>query len=175
MELTHRTQTSLQAELDPRSQAQKDAASTIYSALYDWQTRVILLHPAANFSEPLVAQLRTVELLHGAGVVLATGKRRRIGYTALSYCWGPPEFEKEIELYGKMYPITQNLYDALLHLRNERTPVTLWIDALCTSSLPYYVVGNFLTAHMGARYQSMGCRRAISANFQYDDYLLEGF
>lgn len=96
---------------------------------------MISLQSAASVSEPIVAQLTTVELLHGPGVVLAAGKRRRIGYTALSYCWGPPDFGKEIKLDGVVYPVTQNLFDALLHLRGERTPLTLWVDALCTSRL----------------------------------------
>lgn len=143
MELTLRTSASSKPSLDPRSQAQKEAAAVIYSPLYDWQARVILLQPAASFAEPLVAQLSTVELLHGPGVVLAAGKRRRIGYTALSYCWGPPDFRKEIQLDGQGYPITLNLFNALLHLRNEKTPLTLWIDALCTFVLPLCTLRRF--------------------------------
>lgn len=73
-----------------------------------------------------------MDMLHGSCGVLASGKRRRIKYTALSYCWGEPEFDKEILLDVHPYPITQNLFDALVQLRDRTNVAALWIDALCT-------------------------------------------
>ena len=117
--------------LEQRYQAQKDAASIIYSELYDWQTRLLFVLPG-RYGEPLVVELHTVELLHGPGVVLSTGKSRRVEYTALSYCWGPPRFEKNIICNDRMYPITQNLFDALQHIRLGSETLPLWVDAICT-------------------------------------------
>lgn len=116
-----------------RYQAQKEAAALIYSELYDWQTRLLFLHPG-QYGEPLVAELHTVELLHGPGVVLSTGKRRRIEYTALSYCWGPARFEKDLLCNDQLYPITHNLFDALQHIRTRVDTLPLWVDAVCTST-----------------------------------------
>lgn len=117
---------------DPRYQAQKEAASTIYLELDDWQIRLLFLLPGKH-GESLVAELHTVDMLHGPGVVLSTGKRRRVEYTALSYCWGPARFEQDVILNGKLYPITRNLFDALQHVRTPVDILPLWVDALCKS------------------------------------------
>lgn len=110
---------------------ERQAASRIYSQVYDWQTRVLVLQ-AARFGEPLVAELHVVDLLHGPGLVLNTGQRRRIEYTALSYCWGGQHFSKEIECNGTLYPITENLFDALQHMRDREETAAFWVNAVCT-------------------------------------------
>ena len=51
-------------------------------------------------------------------------------YECLSYTWGNI-FDSKIILDGHTVTITRNLADALLHLRYETKPRTLWIDALC--------------------------------------------
>ncbi|GJC90085.1 heterokaryon incompatibility protein 6, OR allele [Colletotrichum liriopes] len=50
---------------------------------------------------------------------------------ALSYTWGSPELTKDILLNGKRLPVTDNLYQALLHLRQRDRDRILWIDAVC--------------------------------------------
>jgi Heterokaryon incompatibility protein (HET) len=55
----------------------------------------------------------------------------RFAYEALSYTWGCPPDSKTILLDGEFLPATENLYSALLHLRDPKSPRNLWIDALC--------------------------------------------
>ncbi|KAH6839649.1 heterokaryon incompatibility protein-domain-containing protein [Chaetomium sp. MPI-CAGE-AT-0009] len=52
-------------------------------------------------------------------------------YTALSYQWGSTAQPKLIHCNGIPVYVTRSLYSALLHLRNERRPIVLWVDALC--------------------------------------------
>ncbi|KAI1274555.1 heterokaryon incompatibility protein-domain-containing protein [Xylaria sp. FL0933] len=52
-------------------------------------------------------------------------------FIALSYVWGDPGRQKEIFINGKSKLVTSNLYDALIHIRDLLSPVTLWIDAIC--------------------------------------------
>ncbi len=52
-------------------------------------------------------------------------------YEALSYTWGDPAMTAPILIRGTSFNITANLHSALLHLRHEVLPRTLWIDAIC--------------------------------------------
>lgn len=54
-----------------------------------------------------------------------------IWYTALSYTWGPPIFDKTISVGERELSITTSLYTALLHLRHPEHSVMLWIDQIC--------------------------------------------
>jgi hypothetical protein len=57
-------------------------------------------------------------------------------YTALSYAWGPPAPTSSILIDGVSYAIRENLYHALLVIRDKITGSRfdwkyLWIDAIC--------------------------------------------
>lgn len=52
-------------------------------------------------------------------------------FEALSYTWEEPVFPKTIKCDNTPVPITQNLFEALVHIRNAGKPRVLWIDALC--------------------------------------------
>jgi len=52
-------------------------------------------------------------------------------YEALSYVWGTSATMKSIQLNETEFGITPNLETALLHLRYQKEPRRLWIDALC--------------------------------------------
>lgn len=52
-------------------------------------------------------------------------------YKALSYTWGSPDVTKVIKLNGQTFKARNNLWDALVHLRDEFEERTLWIDAIC--------------------------------------------
>ncbi|KAE9378270.1 HET-domain-containing protein [Stipitochalara longipes BDJ] len=56
-------------------------------------------------------------------------------FEALSYAWGSTENALEILIETESGPhfliVTQNLYDALQHLRHESQPRVFWIDAIC--------------------------------------------
>ena len=51
-------------------------------------------------------------------------------YTALSYVWGPPVFDKPLKCNGIRTAITGNLDLALRHLRQSDSPVNLWVDQI---------------------------------------------
>jgi hypothetical protein len=51
-------------------------------------------------------------------------------YFALSYMWGPI-VTKPIQLNGQEYVVRENLWHALLRLRNMGKSIPFWIDAIC--------------------------------------------
>lgn len=52
-------------------------------------------------------------------------------YEALSYVWGNADKPCCININNQCLKITQNLYRALLHLRNNTFSLIIWIDAIC--------------------------------------------
>ena len=53
-------------------------------------------------------------------------------YEAVSYTWGEPIFSASIECFSKgQLPITENLSNALFHLRLANRLRVLWVDAIC--------------------------------------------
>ncbi|KAH6999383.1 heterokaryon incompatibility protein-domain-containing protein [Ilyonectria destructans] len=54
-------------------------------------------------------------------------------YTALSYRWGSPAQPKLIHCNDIPVYVTQSLYSALMHLRDESGPTVLWADAICVN------------------------------------------
>ena len=52
-------------------------------------------------------------------------------YEALSYVWGDDEKPQSISIGNLNLDITQNLYTALLHLRDHDCSRILWVDAIC--------------------------------------------
>lgn len=54
-------------------------------------------------------------------------------YEALPYVWGNPGVNEPLEIVvnGHDFPVTPNLYSALLHLRDDFVERTLSIDAVC--------------------------------------------
>ncbi|KAF5230266.1 hypothetical protein FAUST_9887 [Fusarium austroamericanum] len=54
-----------------------------------------------------------------------------IPYEALSYCWGSNRLTSKITANGKDLFITENLSEALCHLRTNDQARLLWIDAIC--------------------------------------------
>lgn len=77
-------------------------------------------------------------VLHAAGIssairitLAAAAFADRPRYEALSYTWGRPDVLKGIELNGVRVDIRENLWDALVNLRDAREDRVLWIDAIC--------------------------------------------
>ena len=56
---------------------------------------------------------------------------RTPSYQALSYCWGDAAERRVIECNGRRTLVGRNLHSALSRLRDARSPMTLWADALC--------------------------------------------
>ncbi|PMD23515.1 heterokaryon incompatibility, partial [Hyaloscypha hepaticicola] len=51
-------------------------------------------------------------------------------YEALSYTWGDESNMRNIRLNGCLFAVSNNLYEALSHLRTSAAERTLWIDAI---------------------------------------------
>jgi hypothetical protein len=51
-------------------------------------------------------------------------------YTALSYAWGDVKTIVSITLNGRLSFVTENLHEALLHLRRVHPRILIWVDAL---------------------------------------------
>lgn len=54
-----------------------------------------------------------------------------VPYEALSYVWGATKSADVICLDGCPFEVTENLYEALTHLRRPDEDRILWIDAIC--------------------------------------------
>jgi hypothetical protein len=52
-------------------------------------------------------------------------------YEALSYVWGSGGNLRSINVDNQKLAITENLYKALLHLRDPTITQTIWVDAIC--------------------------------------------
>ncbi|KAI4594283.1 hypothetical protein KJ359_008558 [Pestalotiopsis sp. 9143b] len=51
-------------------------------------------------------------------------------FEALSYVWGSFDHGKYIRVDGKPFEVSDSLHEALRHIRHEKEPRILWIDAL---------------------------------------------
>lgn len=91
---------------------------TIFRPLGAGQIRLIHLQPGP-VSAPIICRLEDVHL-EGAPP-----------YAALSYVWGSPEPVDTVTVNDQAVGITENLHSVLLHVRQESSSVTLWVDALC--------------------------------------------
>lgn len=80
--------------------------------------RLLYIHPA-NDVWGIEATLETHSFLE------------RPQYAALSYTWGDPTKVKPITVNGKKMNVTENLWNALFHIRDSRRRQTLWVDAIC--------------------------------------------
>lgn len=54
----------------------------------------------------------------------------RLGYAALSYTWGPPDFSEKILVDGAQLSVTPNLLEALRSITSLKSRY-LWVDAIC--------------------------------------------
>ncbi|PNP73351.1 hypothetical protein FNYG_13308 [Fusarium nygamai] len=52
-------------------------------------------------------------------------------YKALSYTWGSERLPRRILVDGSWLAVTENLYIALIHLRQRTQDLPLWVDAIC--------------------------------------------
>lgn len=86
------------------------------------QIRLLRVYPAKEVSDPLVCDLRVVSL--SSSPVPEFG--------ALSYCWGPPVFDKEIVLNSRPFNITSSLSKALKAFRRTQWQM-LWVDQICVN------------------------------------------
>jgi len=81
-----------------------------------WDT--VTGHVSANISD---------NDLRSAGTTTASA----VAYEALSYTWGDESSPQQITLNNRVFKVGQNLFVALKHLRDQRCPRVIWIDAIC--------------------------------------------
>ncbi|KAH7129071.1 heterokaryon incompatibility protein-domain-containing protein [Dactylonectria macrodidyma] len=102
-----------------------DAQQPVYNAVYPPadtsrdQIRLMRLHPAIAFEDPIRIDLFTKDLSNP------------IEYDALSYVWGSAVSESTATVNGTAMVPTKNLDKALRHIRRPETARVLWIDAVC--------------------------------------------
>jgi hypothetical protein len=105
-------------------QMQQKLDNFIYRPLlrtYESSFRLFILYPG-----------KPGDHLHGQLITKEFDKRdTNQRYEALSYAWGDKALRKSMTLFGKHFPITQNLYEALQHVRSETSNRTIWVDAIC--------------------------------------------
>ena len=99
-----------------------------------------MANPMALFHyDPIIGDdtIRIIEIRPGSGIDLVFCRLRTVRlsekprYEALSYCWGDPTFNQQIQCNHKPLAITTNLYAALTQLRHNTEPRILWADAIC--------------------------------------------
>jgi Heterokaryon incompatibility protein (HET) len=84
----------------------------------------------------LPANFRVLELLPGKkGEHISTlfhvvDWNKYPDFDAISYAWSDIQKRRPIICHGKWLQISENLYTALEHLRNESEPRYLWADAV---------------------------------------------
>jgi hypothetical protein len=82
-------------------------------------------------------QVRVVELLPGSGTDAIKCNLSHVflsdnpPYDAISYWWGNVADKVKISCDNQSLPIPRSLHSALLRLRSESKPQTLWADAIC--------------------------------------------
>ncbi|KAI1868562.1 uncharacterized protein JN550_006478 [Neoarthrinium moseri] len=113
---------------------QREAAKQLYRRISPWQTRILRLEPAPHHEQPVFCRLQAANITAWEGLgIVDDGKEKEIPFEALSYEWGTPDFTQTLTVNGLEYPVTQNLFSALQHLRDDNRPRYLWVDALCTN------------------------------------------
>ncbi|EGX45777.1 hypothetical protein AOL_s00140g93 [Orbilia oligospora ATCC 24927] len=118
-------------------------ASLKYQPLEQGQIRLLTIWPTPHQHYPLICSLRTRSL--------ATESTSTSKYAALSYFWGPEPPVAYLYVrhdddrgshpteadwgstarHARRVSIRPNLFRALLRLRKDKDPVTLWVDFLC--------------------------------------------
>jgi hypothetical protein len=93
-----------------------------YSPLSPTSIRLLRILPSGKNPKTLRCELFEYPL-HDLG--------KSSPYDALSYCWGSVDTSKTIIVDNYSLHVTQNLYAALLHLRDHSCSRVMWIDAIC--------------------------------------------
>jgi len=90
-----------------------------YNLLEDGDSiRLLLIRPAPRGEERL------------NGNMIHTTLSSSLGFTPLSYVWGTPAERRTVWVNEKQVLIGSNLYNALLHIRDEEKVVPVWADAI---------------------------------------------
>jgi hypothetical protein len=102
-----------------KGQSVQSAAA--YCPLGPNQARFLTIFPASSMDEGICSELITASL---DDEIVAT-------YEALSYTWESEMLTHRISVNDGPLNITENLFEAIRHLRHKKTKRTIWIDAVC--------------------------------------------
>lgn len=94
-----------------------------YSQLSPTSIRLLRLLPSEKDQKPLRCELFEYPLQNSS--------KSSHPYEALSYVWGSEDKPETITINDHSLNITQNLYTALLHLRDHACSRIIWVDAIC--------------------------------------------
>lgn len=90
-----------------------------FSTTDESEVRLVTILPGAP-EDPVACELENVSLDSASE------------YDGLSYAWGDPSDTSDILLNGRPYPVTKNLFAALVSIRSYHlSGRRFWIDALC--------------------------------------------
>lgn len=81
--------------------------------------RILELLPATDFGSTVCCRLHHVRLEDAPA------------YSAISYCWGKSVNRGSVHIGHSYISVTDNLEDALRHLRQSNQNTILWVDAIC--------------------------------------------
>jgi hypothetical protein len=98
-------------------------STIVYEDLPDDHIRVLILEPG-TFGQALHGSFKYQKVSY-------TTEEHGLPYKALSYTWGLIRFTQHIVCGNIEIPITQNLFEALQHVRHTQEITAIWIDALC--------------------------------------------
>ena len=104
-------------------------ARELYCPILEWQTRILAIHPGDE-GTVVKADLLTADIIRLDGLGVPSLKQR-VKYEALSYTWGTPGFTQPIICNNRVVAVTENLHEALVHLRQRTDKRWVWVDALC--------------------------------------------
>lgn len=97
---------------------QSTGLNSIYKPLKDGEIRLLILLPSQH-EDKVRCTLRHV-------LVDANPD-----FETISYAWGDPTNTTTVELEGRDFMVTHNLYLALKNLRHEDEERVIWADAIC--------------------------------------------
>ncbi|KAF2159710.1 hypothetical protein M409DRAFT_29870 [Zasmidium cellare ATCC 36951] len=126
-------QLRIPAPEDGGIETQRLQADSLYGSLNPlktWQIRILELRPRSEQSG-LVGRLFNAAMLDGGGIVDLETKTWR-DFFAISYFWGEDQTPRfRMDCSGLPYLLQIEAYRALIRVRDEASPVYLWIDTLC--------------------------------------------
>ncbi len=86
-------------------------------SLHPGQTRLVRVHPAESWDDPVVCDMAVVDIAQSPP------------YNAISYTWGGQSPEYTVLCNGHEILVTQSCIDALKGVRSQSLPI-VWIDQL---------------------------------------------
>ncbi|KAK4228083.1 heterokaryon incompatibility protein-domain-containing protein [Podospora fimiseda] len=93
-----------------------------YRPLPEGSIRLLRIEPNTDQGAPIECKVLVCPVLNSGRTSL---------YEALSYVWGSQEKRRSIRIGGHEFPVGENLFSALLALRDPHLDRIVWIDAIC--------------------------------------------